>query len=366
MADPTPAAAPAAAPAAPASAPAPESSTSAPPAAAPAAASPPAQASTAPAAAAASPAADDAPIDPDANIEIDDALRDDDSAIGSQVSAFTESLSSSVVDYPIKHGRRYHKFRSGAYPFPNDEDEMDRLDMTHELMYVGTGEKHYLAPVEESKLHRILDLGTGTGIWAITIGDEFPNAEVIGNDLSAIQPTWIPPNVKFEVDDIESPWVYGAKFDWIFCRYLTACILDWPKLVKNAYDNLNAGGWAEFQDFEFNFYSEDGSVNDDLSVRKWILALNEAAKKTKRELNPGSYLEGWLKGAGFTNVVHQRFKFPLGPWPKDPKYKEIGLYNIAQFEQGVQVLIAGVRKDVRNPNLHIQFDFHVAYGQKPE
>ena len=45
----------------------------------------------------------------------------------------------------------------------------------------------------------------------------------------------VPPNVKFVVDDIESPWTYPAPFDFIFSRYLLAAIQDWPKLVRNAY-----------------------------------------------------------------------------------------------------------------------------------
>lgn len=30
-------------------------------------------------------------------------------------------------------------------------------------------------------------------------GDEFPSAEVIGTDISPIQPSWVPPNVKLYV-----------------------------------------------------------------------------------------------------------------------------------------------------------------------
>ncbi len=55
---------------------------------------------------------------------------------------------------------------------------MDRLDLTHHMMTKGTHEKLYLAPIEQEQIHRILDIGTGTGIWAIEMGDLCPNAEV--------------------------------------------------------------------------------------------------------------------------------------------------------------------------------------------
>jgi methylase of polypeptide subunit release factors len=40
------------------------------------------------------------------------------------------------------------------------------------------GELH-LAKLPTDKALRILDVGTGTGIWAMDIGDRFPNAEVV-------------------------------------------------------------------------------------------------------------------------------------------------------------------------------------------
>jgi methylase of polypeptide subunit release factors len=35
------------------------------------------------------------------------------------------------------------------------------------------------AELPQGKSLRILDIGTGTGIWAIDMGDEFPNAEIV-------------------------------------------------------------------------------------------------------------------------------------------------------------------------------------------
>jgi hypothetical protein len=38
------------------------------------------------------------------------------------------------------------------------------------------------------------------------MADEYPACQVIGTDLSPVQPIWVPPNCKFEVDDFELEW----------------------------------------------------------------------------------------------------------------------------------------------------------------
>lgn len=218
----------------------------------------------------------------------------------------------------------------------------------------------------------------------MSMGDEIPNAKILGNDLSAVQPAWVPPNVSFEIDDVESEWSHSIPFDFIFCRYMAACIGDWPKLVKNIFNNLAPGGWAEFQDFDFQYYSEDGSLTKDHFTLTWINTLLLAARKINRDPCPGVKLEEWVKDAGFEAVTHRSFKFPIGPWPRDPKFKKVGMYNLVQVLQGLEgfslrlfcdvlnwkseevlVLTSKVRKELKNPALHAQFDFHVVYGQKP-
>lgn len=52
---------------------------------------------------------------------------------------------------------------------PNDEDESDRLDMLHEMTLTMMDRKLLLAPIGNAPL-RAVDLGTGTGIWAIDFG----------------------------------------------------------------------------------------------------------------------------------------------------------------------------------------------------
>ncbi|KAK4150726.1 methyltransferase domain-containing protein [Chaetomidium leptoderma] len=220
-------------------------------------------------------------------------------------SSFTASLSSSAVDYPVEYGRRYHAFRSGVYPFPNDELELERLDLTHEMMVKGTGGKLYYAPLEKNKVKRILDIGTGTGIWAMVIADVFPDAEVVGNDLSAVQPRWIPPSVKFEIDDVESPWVYSTPFDFIFCR------------------NLRPGGWAEFQDFDLQYYSDDGSLKDTQDGRRGQPRPQARGLGARRRLP---------ERPRATLPIPQR---SLAPAPA-PQGDRAAQYNLAQVENGLE------------------------------
>ncbi|KAF4875402.1 Secondary metabolism regulator LAE1 [Colletotrichum siamense] len=305
----------------------------------------------------------------DNNIEVDNTTGGAAIVTDDQLSAYTASVTSSVLDYPTEHGRRYHAFRAGAYYGPNDERELDRLDFLSALVVKTVG-KLYYAPLEPEKTNRILDIGTGTGIWAIEVAEFFPNAEIIGNDLSATQETWVPPNVKFEVDDVESPWI-GRSYDYIFCRSMAGAIADWPKLVNNIFANTNPGGWAEFQDWDLLYRSDNGSYNEKHQTHKMLNMFFDACKIIGREARPGPLIPQWLEDAGFVNIVHHRYPIPVGPWARDPHYKDIGMMNLHQVLDGleafnlrlftgvlgwteaeVQVLLAQCRKELKTGAFH--------------
>ena len=69
------------------------------------------------------------------------------------------------------------------------KSELDRLDLTHQMLRITMRNKLHFAPFD-AKSAKILDVGTGTGIWAIEMADDYPEAEIIGTDLSATQPSW--------------------------------------------------------------------------------------------------------------------------------------------------------------------------------
>lgn len=41
-----------------------------------------------------------------------------------------------------------------------------------------------------------------------------------------------PPNVSFQVDDIEEQWTYPHKFDYIHSRFMNSSVANWPDLFK--------------------------------------------------------------------------------------------------------------------------------------
>ncbi|KLJ05740.1 hypothetical protein EMPG_10830 [Blastomyces silverae] len=267
---------------------------------------------------------------------------------------------------------------------PNDEQENERLDMHHALIRVIMKDKLFLAPIGDAP-GRVIDICTGTGIWAIEFADMFPSAEIIGNDLSPIQPKLVPPNVRFIIDDVEDEWGYeNDPFDYIHARYLTGGVKNMPRLLEQTFACLKPGGWAEFQDWDVMVQSSDGTIKD-TSIERFFTSTIPAFEKAGFITRPGIFLEQWMKDAGFVNVQVHKHLVPLGTWAKDKHYKTVGAYNLLQFEESleasavaaltrienwskaeVDILIAKTKQDARNPKIHSLFHFYVVYGQKPE
>jgi methylase of polypeptide subunit release factors len=57
------------------------------------------------------------------------------------------------------------------------------LDLNHHLCTMLLDDQLHLAELPDDTALRILDVGTGTGIWAMDMGDKFPNAEVVSSRL---------------------------------------------------------------------------------------------------------------------------------------------------------------------------------------
>ncbi|KAF4465205.1 methyltransferase [Fusarium albosuccineum] len=227
----------------------------------------------------------------------------------------------------------------------------------------------------EHKVKRVLDLGTGTGIWVMDFGDEHPEAK----------PSSVPPNVQFLIDDIDDDWHYSEPFDYIHSRMMNFSVANWADYLRKGFENLAPGGYMEVQEIDAFHVSDDGTLAKDHALSRWSDHLRDAAGKLDRPYEKTGNLKGFMAEVGFTDINETLFRWPINTWPKDKKFKELGAWhneNTASFlEAGtlapltrglgwsvdeVRTFLSEVRKDLNNPKIHAYSPIRVVYGRKPE
>ncbi|KZT58298.1 S-adenosyl-L-methionine-dependent methyltransferase [Calocera cornea HHB12733] len=269
------------------------------------------------------------------------------------------SLTDSLREASFKnvHGRSINN-HSEVYMLPADEEEIERLESQHNIFRL-LNQGNYLGPVREVLAgwgKQVLDIGTGTGAWAVEMATEFPNAEVVGVDLSPIQGgRQLPDNCRFEVDDVNLglPHFYDS-FDVIHARHVCSGITDYPKLVWDITNMLRPGGVALF--FEAEYYVFDvnkrplGIRHHDPtgmrtgraevpSLARFAAAFVGAVLRRGGKINVGARMPDFAKQTGrFERIVYQDVWFPATPWMKGDS-REI---------RRLRLVGEGIREDLRS------------------
>ncbi|OBR14510.1 methyltransferase domain-containing protein [Colletotrichum higginsianum IMI 349063] len=297
----------------------------------------------------------------------------------------TASVSDSIREYRELHGRSFTQ--KTEYWGPNDEQQNDALDFNHFWLTNFFDGRLFLAPIGDNP-QNILDIGTGTGIWAIDFADEYPSADVIGVDISPIQPSWVPPNCRFQIDDFEKDWTFNHGFDFIHARNLEGCISDLPRLFEQCFTYTKPGGWFEILEFDIEVRSQSlGDLDEDHIFKRWHQhMLVSSVKMGKPHGNAvDRKLTKAMINAGYVDVVERKWPIPIGTWPAMPEMKRLGSCTLDFLEQSlegfglfllkeilgftyeeVQVTLAELRSALRNPKNTPLYYLHVVYGRKPE
>lgn len=146
---------------------------------------------------------------------------------------------------------------------------------------------------------------------AIDVADELPSATVIGTDISAIQPTWVPPNCSFYIEDAETEWLFDESFDFIHGRALCGSIADWPKFFGQVKETLKPGGWVEMQDYVSWIKSDDETIKRGKWTLEWVNEINRGTEMFGKSLNVVHKYAEWMKEAGFVEIRDEIVKV----WP---------------------------------------------------
>ncbi|KAI6382460.1 hypothetical protein MCOR25_000752 [Pyricularia grisea] len=297
------------------------------------------------------------------------------------------SVTSSIYAHIHEHGRRYHKYKYGRYPIPNDENEEGRESLRHSMVLTLLKGKMFLAPIGDNP-QRIVDLGTGFGQWAIEMGDAFPSAQITGIDLSPVQPVWVPPNVNFVVDDIEEDaWGKDGVFDYVHLRVTASLLKDPIKVAATAFNKLKPGGWIEFQEIYPKVSCDDGSMPDDFPlIELYDLIERLLAQHSGFQIFIAEHLPDELERLGYVNIQRRVFNIPVGTWAMSRRLSRAGyLFRVVVAElvpvlaakaeqigipseevEGLSCRVLESMHAEQPTNVHAYVPFHFIWAQKPE
>lgn len=223
------------------------------------------------------------------------------------------------------------------------------------------------APIDNPR--NVLDIGTGTGIWAQEFAEQYPDALVTGTDLSLIQPYPRTPNCQFILENSETAdWIYQEPYDYVHLRSIGPCFQDVRTVIAKAYDAMAPGGYIEFLDGFWELYSFDGSI-EGTDIQRWIKLVVQSASAMGQDMTKVKHIKKYLVEAGFEDVVERIYPSAFGPWMRDPQMKQMSRYagsalitSLRSYRKVLKAgglspeeiddLIAGAKRDVEDLRIH--------------
>lgn len=195
---------------------------------------------------------------------------------------------------------------------PIDDLEQMRGSLNHQVfLHVLNGE-HTLVHLDDPT--NILDIGTGTGEWAIRMAEQYPQCEVVGTDIAAIAETSrVPMNAFFEIEDAED-WDRPADtYDLIHFRSMEGAFHSWSSIYENVLHSLKPGGWIELQDFDttegLNKFT--AQFSPDSPIHTLFRDLTVAAARSGRRRGNAHMRPRVFMDAGFVDVQVTEYMIPF-------------------------------------------------------
>ncbi|KAF9901999.1 hypothetical protein BX616_002075 [Lobosporangium transversale] len=208
-------------------------------------------------------------------------------------------------------GRTRHTVDTAPYMLPNDLTESDRLDAQHYLVrFILKG--NYNVKIDPDAPVKILDVATGTGVWALEMAHEFPKAEIHGVDISPIFPTEIKPsNCHFQLCNILDGLPFPDNyFDFIYQRLLVYALTPAQRKQVNAelLRVLKPEGHLQLVESDGIVYNAGPEMEK----------INQLSLETslRHGVDPHEVqnMKAGLKQGGYTNVNSFNIALPVGDW----------------------------------------------------
>ncbi len=267
------------------------------------------------------------------------------------------------------------------YMLPRDMEEVNRLDFQHYVLrYAFQG--LYAAPLRNPR--DILDVGTGTGLWAREMAQLFPRAKVVGLDIAPPPPDEVassgvgfdlrPPNYSFVAGNVLEGLPFpDASFDFVHMRLLFFAIPAdrWPFVIGELVRITRPGGWVESVEAS---PPRGGGPAMDLLL-SWTTNL---LARRGIDITITSKIGDLLRAAGLAPVYAHAIPLPIGAYggrvaimlARDfvsvqkglsGPLVALGITTDAEFAQ----TLAAAQADLDSPQYRCASPWYIAFGQRP-
>jgi SAM-dependent methyltransferase len=155
-------------------------------------------------------------------------------------------------------------------------------------------------------------VGTGTGIWPIDMATLFPQAHILGVDVTCSSlPHPLPTNCLFcQANILQGLPFPDQQFDFTHQRLLVAAIptANWPGVVRELIRVTRPGGWIELLEIG------ETIQNAGPATARLLTWMTNISKELGFEMEILHHLGDLLKQAGCQAIESQDIPVPLGEW----------------------------------------------------
>ncbi|KAG8908738.1 hypothetical protein FRB99_002976 [Tulasnella sp. 403] len=209
-----------------------------------------------------------------------------------------------------RHGRQFHS-GTAQYFLPADMVEMQRLRRQHECLRLLLNGSNHFGPIvdrlQPGPRKRVVDLGSGSGIWIESMADDFEHVRFIGIDLVPATrqspENGIPPLTGFRLEH--------GRLD------------GFGRLAHESFRVLRPLGLFLSAELDFRPQRQVGLPDTMANTRELLRRAVQCAERGGTAYDPDQ-IQHHLQDAGFDEITPDTRLLPIGDWHEDQILQQAG------------------------------------------